>query len=395
MMGPLRQLLFAAAVTGALGVHAQVDSEPTASNATPPPVAAPPVTAPPTPPLPTSDTPRVPDSTLIPFADELSSNHGFERDALLKVLREAQIRDDIIAAMDRPAEAKPWHEYRLIFLTEDRIRDGAAFLRKHDKLLRKAEKTFGVPRQIIAAIIGVETKYGQRTGNFRVLDALFTLAFVYPKRNEFFRKELEEFLVLAREEKRDPTTLLGSYAGAMGHPQFMPSSFRRYAVDFDSDTKRDIWENVADVIGSVANYFKVHGWEKGQPVVTPARLAGPAYEPVLAAGIKPHLQVRDLPKNDIRLPRKQKGELLTALFDLDQPKGKEYWVAFNNFYVITRYNRSNLYAMAVYQLSEEILKYKPKPAKPKPKTKSKPTGNTAKPAPKLPAATPPKTSPSG
>lgn len=392
-MGRLFKSLFAAAVTGALGVHAQADSEITVPTATPPPITAPAETAPPAPPIPTSDAPRVPDSTLIPFADELSSKHGFDREALLTVLRGAQIRDDIIAAMDRPAEAKPWHEYRLIFMTEERIRDGAAFLRKHDKLLRKAEKVYGVPRQIIAAIIGVETRYGQRTGNFRVLDALFTLAFVYPKRNEFFRKELEEFLVLAREEKRDPTTLLGSYAGAMGHPQFMPSSFRRYAVDFDSDTKRDIWENVADVIGSVANYFKVHGWEMGKPVVTPARIVGPAHESVLAAGIKPYLQVRDLPKNDIRLPRKQNGDLLTALFDLDQPKGKEYWVAFNNFYVITRYNRSNLYAMAVYQLSQEILKYKPKPAKPKHKTK--PTGSTVKPAPKPPAATPPKTTQGG
>lgn len=393
MMGRMRSSLIAAAVVGALKVHAQDIPQTAVTNATPPPVAASAATTPPAPPLPTSDAPRVPDATLIPFADELSSKHGFERDALLKVLREAQIRDDIIAAMDRPAEAKPWHEYRLIFMTEERIRDGAAFLRKHDKLLRKAEKAYGVPRQIIAAIIGVETRYGQRTGNFRVLDALFTLAFVYPKRNEFFRKELEEFLVLAREEKRDPTTLLGSYAGAMGHPQFMPSSFRRYAVDFDSDTKRDIWENVADVIGSVANYFKVHGWEMGKPVVTPARIVGPAHESVLAAGIKPYLQVRDLPKNDIRLPRKQKGDLLVSLFDLDQPNGKEYWVAFNNFYVITRYNRSNLYAMAVYQLSEEILKYKPKPAKPK--AKPKPAGSSAKPAPKLPAATPPKTSPGG
>lgn len=338
--------------------------------------------APPTP-------PRVSDETLSVFVDGLSAKHGFNRDELMNQLRLAQIRDDILAAMDRPAEAKPWHEYRLIFLTDERIHGGVDFMRKHDKLLREAEKKYGVPRQVITAIIGVETRYGLRTGNFRVLDALFTLTFLYPKRSDFFRKELEEFLLLAREENRDPLTLSGSYAGAMGVPQFMPSSFRRYAVDFDADKKRDIWQNPADAIGSVANYFKVHGWEKGQPVVTPARVVGPKHEALLAAGIKPHIQVRALPKHDVRLPRKQKGDLLVALFDLEEPTAKKYWIGFNNFYVITRYNRSNLYAMAVYQLSEEILKHNSKSAKKSAKTASA-TKQVRKPAPAKPSPSPAK-----
>lgn len=339
---------------------------------------------------PAAPPPRVSDETLSSFVDTLSAKHAFNRDELLSLLRHAQIRDDILAAMDRPAEAKPWHEYRLIFLTDERIHGGVDFMRKHAKLLREAEKMYGVPRQIITAIIGVETRYGLRTGNFRVVDALFTLAFLYPKRSDFFRKELEEFLLLAREENRDPLTLSGSYAGAMGIPQFMPSSFRRYAVDFDADKKRDIWQNPADAIGSVANYFKVHGWEKGQPVVTPARIVGPKHEALLAAGIKPHIQVRALPKQDVRLPRKQKGDLLAALFELEEPTAKKYWIGFNNFYVITRYNRSNLYAMAVYQLSEEILKHHTKPAKKSARTAAPAAKPVRQPAPAKPTSSPAK-----
>ena len=334
--------------------------------------------------------PRVSDEALSQFANDISAKHALNRDELLSQLRQAQIRDDILAAMDRPAEAKPWHEYRLIFLTDERIHGGVDFMRKHGKLLREAEKMYGVPREIITAIIGVETRYGVRTGNYRVIDALFTLTFLYPKRSDFFRKELEEFLLLAREENRDPLTLSGSYAGAMGVPQFMPSSFRRYAVDFDADKKRDIWQNPADAIGSVANYFKVHGWEKGQPVVTPARIVGPKHEALLAAGTKPHIQVRALPKQDVRLLRKQKGDLLVALFELEEPTAKKYWIGFNNFYVITRYNRSNLYAMAVYQLSEEILKHNSKPAKKSAKTATSATKQVRKPVPAKPSPAPPK-----
>jgi len=247
-----------------------------------------------------------------------------------------------------------WHEYRKIFLTPARIDGGVAFWKENADILRKAEAAFGVAPQIIVAIIGVETRYGNNTGRHRVLDALSTLAFDYPPRSEFFTGELEQYLILAREEDIEVVTTTGSYAGAMGYGQFIPSSYRNYAVDFDEDGKRDLWNNKMDIIGSVANYFNRHGWKAGSPVAVRAKVEGDQYSALLELGYKPNTVLDALRHDGITPIEPMPDDLVAALLSLEQKDGPEYWLAFNNFYTITRYNHSPLYAMAVYQLSEEI-----------------------------------------
>ncbi len=285
------------------------------------------------------------------FLADISGKHGFSREQLKQILLDAQIKESILKAISRPAEAKPWHEYRHIFLTEKRISHGVNFWHQHHALLDKAEQAYGVPPHIITAILGVETFYGTRTGSFRVLDALSTLAFAYPRRAAFFSKELEHFLLLSREESLDPRQPQGSYAGAMGWPQFMPSSYRRYAADFDQDGKRDIWTNPGDVIASVANYFTAHGWRPNQPVAVKLSKPAPALanETLKAQYTLAFLKAKGLPLEDNYPPK-----LKANVFKLDGKNGAEYWLGFTNFYVITRYNHSPLYAMAVHQLSQAI-----------------------------------------
>ncbi len=286
------------------------------------------------------------------FVEEMVREHAFDRGRLMHLLGEAQTRDDILAAIARPAEAKPWRDYRPIFVTDDRIRGGVAFWREHANALAAAEREFGVPAHVIVAIIGVETRYGRHTGRYRVLDALATLAFDYPPRSEFFRGQLSQYLLMTREEGIDPRELTGSYAGAMGQPQFMPSSFRHFAVDFDGDGRRDLWRNPVDVIGSVANYFHMHGWRAGAPVVH--RLADRArLETVASRALEPTLPVKELTALGVETPQATPGEKVSVV-RLDGQKGPEYWLARHNYYVITRYNRSLHYAMAVHQLGEAI-----------------------------------------
>ena len=289
------------------------------------------------------------------FIDRMVNEHGFERSELINVLDKAEHREDILELMRKPAEkTKPWFEYRKIFLTQSRIDGGVSFWKENADLLKQAAEAFGVAPQIIVAIIGVETRYGSNTGRHRVLDALATLAFDYPPRSQFFTGELEQYLILAREEDIDILTTTGSYAGAMGYGQFIPSSYRHYAVDFDEDGKRDLWTSKADIIGSVANYFKEHGWTAGTPVAVLADVQGNDYQTVLEIGYKPNT-VLDAMRHDGITPRiPLPDELLAALIAFEQENGPEYWLGFNNFYAITRYNHSPLYAMAVYQLSEEI-----------------------------------------
>ena len=288
------------------------------------------------------------------FISEMVKDHGFDTHALKNTLEKAEKKQTILDAISRPAEGKPWHEYRPIFMTESRIREGVKFLKKNKDILSAAEKKYGVPATIITAIIGVETRYGRFRGSYRVIDALATLAFAYPKRSKFFRGQLKEFLIMAREEKMDPLKPLGSYAGAMGQPQFIPSSFRSYAVDFDGDGKRDLWESMDDIIGSVANYFSRHKWRSGEAVITRAKVNGKPPESLLKNGYKPSFKAAALKIHNIEgadnIPTEQK----VALVALEQKQGPEYWIGFHNFYVITRYNHSPLYAMAVYQLSEAI-----------------------------------------
>ena len=291
------------------------------------------------------------------FIDEMVSEHEFDRDALRDVLSQAEIKASIIRKISTPAERTlTWEEYRKIFITRERINVGTAFWRENREMLERISKESGVSVEMIVGIIGVETYYGRITGKDRVIDALTTLAFDYPPRAKFFRKELTEFLVLAREEEIDATVPMGSYAGAMGRPQFMPSSFRAYAVDATGDGKRDIWNDWADVAGSVANYFVEHGWRSGEEVTAQATLGSDWKQPVPKPKntLKASQTVESLSQKGVLfatdLNADSKGELLT----FEGGNGIEYWVGFHNFFVITKYNRSVMYALAAYQLGQEI-----------------------------------------
>ncbi|MEW8561499.1 MAG: lytic murein transglycosylase B, partial [Candidatus Thiodiazotropha sp.] len=232
---------------------------------------------------------------------------------------------------------------------------GVEFWRQNEALLASVSKQYGVPAEIIVAIVGVETRYGKHTGRYRVLDALTTLAFGYPKRSDFFRRELEQFLLLTREEGVDRDSAMGSYAGAMGMPQFISSSYRRYAVDHDGDGRRDLWNSKADIIASVASYFKTHGWKPNQPI-TLLTNGGEGLQTFVDAGMKPSIKLGKLLAKGVRPLNGETpaADSLTSLVKLDAGDKDEFWLGLHNFYVITRYNHSNLYAMAVYQLSQQI-----------------------------------------
>ncbi len=288
------------------------------------------------------------------FIDEMVKRHDFQREELEKLFMSAAPRKAVLEAISRPAEAKPWYEYRSIFLTMERIEAGGRFWKTHREVLERAERQYGVPPEVIVAIIGVETLYGRRTGRYPVLEAVATLAFQYPKRAPFFRSELEHFLLLAREEGLDPATVKGSYAGAMGLPQFIASSYRNYAVDFDGDGVRDLLSNPVDAIGSVANYLNVHGWQRGHPVARQVGVNGVAVTALVDRGLKPHTTLGEMRRHGLSVPGDLPDDQLAALIRLDRRKGAEYWLALQNFYAITRYNHSALYAMAVYQLSREF-----------------------------------------
>ena len=221
-------------------------------------------------------------------------------------------------------------------------------------ILNQAEQKFGVPKEIIVAILGVETRYGRYTGGYHVMDALTTLSFDYPRRQKFFRQQLVEFLLLAREENQDPRDLMGSYAGAMGYGQFMPSSYRAYAIDFDGDEKRDIWTNPADAVGSIANYLSRHGWKAGQPIVTRANTTGDRFEDIANKSLKPKYTIKELAELGVTSPNRYPDGTLTSLIKLKNKHALEYWIGFQNFYVISRYNHSRLYSMAVFQLSQLV-----------------------------------------
>ena len=291
------------------------------------------------------------------FIDEMVEKHGFNRDVLVSQFAAAEKLDGVLEAIAKPAEkVLTWEDYRPIFVTSKRVRQGNRFLKEHYETLKRAEKEFGVPVEIITAIIGVETYYGRLSGNTQVFDSLVTLGFDYPPRAPFFLSELEQFLLLTREENIDVKDVRGSYAGAMGMPQFISSSYRHYAVDFDGDGKRDLWNNTEDVIGSVANYFKDHGWESGKPVVIEASVTKPVEE--TRNKLKPHTRIVDLANQGVFPRGRVDNEAKATLVTLQGRKGKEYWLGMDNFYVITRYNHSALYAMAVYQLSQEFDSHK-------------------------------------
>lgn len=286
---------------------------------------------------------------------EKLESQGFEREYLRGVLAGAEQQKSILKAMSRPAERRlTWGEYRKIFVEPKRIEQGLAFWKEHAETLARAEAEYGVPAEIIVAIIGVETRYGRIMGSYRVLDALATLGFDYPKRSEFFLGQLEHYLLMTREEGIEPGTLKGSYAGAMGFGQFIPSSFRNFAVDFDGDGKRNIWSNPVDAIGSVAHYFREHGWKPGEPVRSNVVMGKPARDEWINAGLKPEVTLDEWAARDIHTRRGLDSTQKATLMRLEMEDGDHYWFGLHNFYVITRYNHSRLYASAVYELSLAI-----------------------------------------
>ncbi len=288
------------------------------------------------------------------FIQHMVVKHDMRAADLSALFAQVEIKPDIITAMERPKEALPWYEYRKIFVTDESVRLGIKFWKANDATLMRAAKEFGVDPAIVVAIIGVETRYGKNVGGYRVLDALTTLTLKSADRADFFRGELEEFLLLAQELEVDPLSIKGSYAGAMGVPQFMPSSYRRYAVDFDGDHKRNLLTSNTDAIGSVANYFKAHGWLKSEAVTDDVQLEGSLYSWLESAGNEPTLNISQLKKYGVIPIEGIDLKQLAALITLEGESGPMHRLGYNNFYVITRYNRSKRYAMAVYELSRQL-----------------------------------------
>ena len=288
------------------------------------------------------------------FIAEMVKEHQFDKTELDNLFKQAQLHQNILDAISRPAEGKPWYEYRPIFVNRERVRGGVLFWTENTRTLDEVVSEYKVSPEILVAIVGVETRYGKHKGNYPVLDSLSTLAFAYPPRAKFFRSELKHYLLMAREEKFDPLSLKGSYAGAMGMPQFIPSSFRHYAVDFDKSGQRDLWDSVPDVLGSIGNYFKRHGWKAGEPVAHKVEVSGLKYQALIDGSLKPRHSVEQLRLAGVALPNDLPQDLKGSLVQFDNGDGVEHWVVWNNFYVISRYNHSALYSMAVYQLSKEI-----------------------------------------
>ena len=291
----------------------------------------------------------------VEFIDEMVQEEGFDRAELEQLFAQVEKKQSIIDAMNRPAErVLTWGRYRNIFLKQSRIEGGAEFWRKNADVLAAAEAEYGVPAEIIVSIIGVETLYGGNTGSYRVMDALSTLAFDYPARAPFFRSELKHFLVLARDQDQAPLELKGSYAGAMGLGQFMPSSYRAYAADYDQDDFIDIWKNESDAIWSVANYLSEHRWQPGEQIALPADVSESLDESVLNVQLRPKHSLGELAEAGIAPAADLPSDAMATAMMLEGEQGPEYWVGLDNFYVITRYNHSKLYAMAVFQLAQEI-----------------------------------------
>lgn len=285
------------------------------------------------------------------FIDEMVEKHQFNREELVQTFQRAEYRPDVIAAISAPATIKPWVDYRAGFINPVRINGGVEFWKQYAEPLQRAEQQYGVPQEIIIAVIGVETLYGRRAGKFRTLDALTTLAFDYPRRAEFFRNELAQYLLLAREQSFDLFAIQASYAGALGIPQFMPSSYRKYAVDFNGNGKVDILHEPEDAIGSVANYLKQYGWKTGEPVAQLAQL-NEGSVPVISPDSRTMAAWQDA---GVAPVEKLQGVVPPAwLLDFTVASGKEYWLTYNNFRVITLYNNSNFYAMSVFQLASAL-----------------------------------------
>ena len=289
------------------------------------------------------------------FVDLMVDIHHFDRQMIESTLEKATKNEVILQSIAKPWEAKPWHQYYPIFLTEKRLTKGLAFWQTHQETLARAEQETGVPAEIILAIMGVETFYGAYLGKYSVLDALVTLGFHYPPRATFFRSELAQLFLLAKEENFNITQLKGSYAGAMGWGQFISSSYRHYAVDFDGDGVRDLLNNPQDAIGSVANYFKKHHWKANADIAFKAQVSGTQYPALLSKSLTYSHKWSDLQAAGVSITETNLSKNMSVkLLEFQQASNKEYWVGLPNFYVITRYNHSPLYAMAVFQFSQQL-----------------------------------------
>jgi len=296
------------------------------------------------------------------FIDLMVEKHQFKREEIVDWLAAAKHQESIVKAMSRPAEkVKPWYQYRKHFISERRITGGVKFWQENKATLERAQRELGVEPAIIVSIIGVETNYGSNTGSYKVVDALATLAFDYytytekrASRKRFFTGELENLFLLAREQNQNPVELKGSYAGAMGLGQFMPSSYRNYAVDFDDDQFANIWTNPTDAIGSVANYFAKHGWKQGEAVAMRANISSDPAEDTLNKLHRPKATLAELNSQGYKIIEQFPADTKALPMRFKAKYGNEYWLGLHNFYVISRYNPRTKYAMAVYQLSELI-----------------------------------------
>lgn len=291
------------------------------------------------------------------FITMMVNKHGFKEDELSTLFSKITLRPEVIATLEKPYEANPWYIYRTHFVSDKRINDGVDFWYQHRKVLNRAQEQYGVPAEIIVAIIGVESHYGKLRGTYPVLNTLATIGFDYPKRSTYFKSELAEFLILSREQNWDPATILGSYAGAVGQPQFMPSSYRRYGVDYgDKNNHVDLFTNIDDIIGSTANYMHRNGWQRGAAIYTQAIVTGDNYKN-LKPSKKPEYNLKQLQSFGIKSTGHYNLWDKAVFLPVDTSETtQEYWLGFYNFYVITRYNSSNLYALAVAQLSTELRK---------------------------------------
>ncbi len=293
------------------------------------------------------------------FIDKMVNKHGFDRQQLQEILSQAKRLDSVLRLMDNQApttSVKPpsgpngaWLRYRKKFITPDNVQNGVVFWNQYEDALNRAWQVYGVPPEIIVGIIGVETRWGRVMGKTRILDALATLSFNYPRRAEYFSGELETFLLMARDEQDDPLNLKGSFAGAMGYGQFMPSSYKQYAIDFSGDGHINLWDPV-DAIGSVANYFKAHGWVKGDQVAVMANGQAPG----LPNGFKTKYSISQLAAAGLTPQQPLGNHQQASLLRLDVGTGYQYWYGLPNFYTITRYNHSTHYAMAVWQLGQAV-----------------------------------------
>ncbi|MDA9994438.1 lytic murein transglycosylase B [Burkholderiales bacterium] len=297
---------------------------------------------------------QIQDAVIVEFIQKMVEKHQFSQEELTVLMDNAKKKDGILNAFEKPATSKPWSFFKKLYVTEWREKEGVKFWEKHAQTLIRAEDQFGIPQEIITALIGIETNYGTYTGEFRIVDAFYTLGFYGKRRNKYFLKEFEEFLILARENNIAPNSIKGSFAGAIGIAQFMPSSYREYAIDFDGDGKADLENSVADAIGSASNYLKRHGWKRGEPIVFPVSADNDQVLSEMAGKSKPNRTYGELKQAGVKQDLGLNDDLAVGLFKLEGDEGVELWMSLKNFYVITRYNPSNNYALAMVQLSEKI-----------------------------------------